>query len=468
MKKKQNFGIIGMAVMGKNLALNIANNSYKVSVYNRSEKKIKEIVDINNKNIIPFNNIKKFINSLTPPKTILLMIKSGKATKDTIKKISKYLKPHDVIIDGGNSFYKDTMEISNFLFKKHIKFIGAGISGGEYGALNGPSIMPGGSLIAYKITKHIFKKISALSEENFSCICYLGPNGSGHYIKMIHNGIEYGNMQLIAESYFMLKYFFKYDNKKISNLFSEWNKHELNSYLIEITKQIIKKKNKNNKDYLINSISDVADSKGTGKWSVKNSLDLGEPFYIAAASLFERYISCFKKERKLLSKIFIKKQKISNYNITVEHIRKSLYLSTLISYIQGFNQLRLASLKYNWNLKLGKIAKIWFSGCIIKSRCLKNIEQEFLKDEKLSNLMFSDYFKDTIDSNISFLRKTVLCAIDNSISIPAFNAALTFFDSYTSKELSTNLVQAQRDCFGSHRYIRNDKKGYFHTHWIKE
>ncbi|AZP36142.1 6-phosphogluconate dehydrogenase, decarboxylating [Candidatus Annandia adelgestsuga] len=467
MKKKQSIGVIGMAIMGKNLSLNISSNKYKVSVFNRSKEKTKIIVREKNKNIIPYYSIKSFINSLKKPKIIILMIKSGKSTINTINKLIKYLDPHDVIIDGGNSFFKDTMMISKVLFKKHIKFIGTGISGGEEGALNGPSIMPGGSFIAYEISKNILKRISSLTKINKPCISFIGPNGAGHYVKMIHNSIEYGNMQLIAESYFLLKSFFKNDNNKISKIFGKWNKGELNSYLIEITKEIIKKKNRNNKCYLIDLVSDVAESKGTGKWATQNALELEEISYVTTISLFERYISSLKKIREESSKEFSKIPILiyNNKTISLECIRKSLYLGILTSYIQGFNQLKSASLKYNWNLKLNNIAKVWESGCIIKSKCLEKIRNEYEKNND-SNLIYIDYFKDKINLYRLFLKKTILYSINNNIITPSLNSIFMYYNSYCSNNLPTSLVQAQRDCFGAHKYNRKDRKGYFHTNWV--
>ncbi|WP_343183157.1 NADP-dependent phosphogluconate dehydrogenase [Buchnera aphidicola (Neophyllaphis podocarpi)] len=465
---KKNIGIIGMAVMGSNLAINIANNKYSVSIFNRSSEKTKKVItDNKDKNITAYYDIKKFILSLEKPRKILLMVKSGKAVDKTINEIVPYLNKGDIIIDGGNSFYKDTMIRNNNLSNVGLNFIGSGISGGEYGALIGPSIMPGGKKTAYDYIHPIFEKIAAKFNGE-SCVTYIGPNGSGHYVKMIHNGIEYGDMQLIAETYFLLKHFVGMSNPELSEIFCEWNNGELNSYLIEITKNIFIKKDKND-NFLIDMILDQADNKGTGKWTSKNALDLSQPLSLITESVFSRYISFIKSQRILASKMLKGPKKvciIKNKLDYIEHLRRSLYLSKIICYAQGFSQLKAASSKYNWKLNFSNIAKIFRSGCIIKAKFLQKISDAYIDDNSLINLLLSSYFKDIANNYQNSLRYVVSHAINYGAPIPAFSAAISYYDSYRCSNLSSNLIQAQRDYFGAHTYKRIDTDGIFHTNWL--
>lgn len=464
---EQQIGVIGMAVMGKNLALNIENKNYTVSIFNRTKSITETVINQNKgKNIVPYFSLKDFINSLIKPRCILLMVKSGIATDETIKLIIPYLQKEDILIDGGNTFYKDTIRRSNELSKYGINFIGMGVSGGESGALNGPSIMPGGSKKAYELVLPILKKISA-KFQNEPCVSYIGPNGSGHYVKMVHNGIEYGDMQLIGESYFLLKCLLNMTNQELSNTFSKWNEGELNSYLIDITKDIFLKKESKSK-YLIDSILDKAEDKGTGKWISQDALELREPLSLITESVFSRYLSSLKEQRVAASKILkgpaIKISATDKENL-IEEIRQALYLGKIISYAQGFSQLKAASEKYSWNLKYSEIAKIFRSGCIIRADFLHKIAESYSDDNNISNLLLTPYFSKIANKYEGSLRKIVICAIKYGISIPTFSSAISYYDGYRSLHLPANLIQAQRDYFGSHTYQRIDKSGYFHSDW---
>ncbi|QCI26645.1 decarboxylating NADP(+)-dependent phosphogluconate dehydrogenase [Buchnera aphidicola (Thelaxes californica)] len=464
---KQKIGVIGMGVMGYNLSLNMERNNFSVSIFNRSSHKTQSIkIKHPHQDIIPFFTIKDFVKSLDRPRRILLMVKAGKVTDDIIQSLLPFLQPQDIIIDGGNSFYKDTIRREKALSNNNIYFIGAGISGGEDGALNGPCIMPGGTEKAYNFIKPIFQKIAAKLDKD-SCVDYIGPDGSGHYVKMVHNGIEYGDMQLIAESYFLLKILLKLKNEDIADIFELWNKGELKSYLIEITAKIIRKKDNKGK-YLIDSILDVAENKGTGRWVVEASLDLGEPLTLIAASVFARYLSSMKAQRIQANQVLkgpICHPVILKKNIFIEQVRRSLYLGKVISYAQGFSQLQQASDKYNWNLNLSSIANIFRSGCIIRANFLQKIHDAYYKDKHLLNLILSPYFLEIANTYHDDLRKIVILSIQKGISIPTFLASITYYDGYRTNISNANLIQAQRDFFGSHTYQRIDKKGIFHTEW---
>ncbi|QCI24211.1 NADP-dependent phosphogluconate dehydrogenase [Buchnera aphidicola (Muscaphis stroyani)] len=469
---KNQIGVVGMAVMGRNLALNIANNNYTVSIFNRTRLTTEKVIkDNSEKKIFPYFSIKDFVNSLSLPRCIILMVKSGQATDDTIKNIIPYLKKGDILIDGGNTFYKDTIRRNHELSKNGINFIGMGVSGGELGALNGPSIMPGGQKEAYNLVSSVFKKISA-KFKNQPCVSYIGPNGSGHYVKMIHNGIEYGDMQLISESYFILKNLLNMTNQELATVFSNWNKGELNSYLIDITKNIFKYKDENS-NYLIDYILDEAEDKGTGKWISKNALELREPLSLITESVFSRYLSSLKNQRIVASKI-LKGPRIS-INFTesektnfIESLRQALYLGKIISYAQGFSQLKKASEKYSWNLKYGKIAQIFRQGCIIRASFLEKITDAYDTNKNVTNLLLTPYFSKIASVYESSLRKVLIYSIKYGIPVPCFSSAISYYDSYRSMNLPANLIQAQRDYFGAHTYKRIDDNSYFHTNWSEK
>ncbi|CAL4319313.1 6-phosphogluconate dehydrogenase, decarboxylating [Buchnera aphidicola (Protaphis terricola)] len=465
---KQQIGVVGMAVMGKNLAFNIANKNYNVSIFNRTRSITEDIVNNNKiKNLYPYFSIKDFIYSLRKPRCILLMVKSGSPTDETISLILPYLEKEDILIDAGNTFYKDTIRRNNDLLKKGIYFLGMGVSGGEFGALHGPSLMPGGSKKAYTLISPILKDIAAKFKEK-SCVTYIGPDGSGHYVKMIHNGIEYGDMQLISESYLILKVLLNLNNEDLSNIFNDWNNGELNSYLIEITKNIFIKKDEKNR-YLLDLILDKAEDKGTGKWISQNALEFKEPLSLITESVFSRYLSSLKNQRIIASKILkgpvLNSIFLKNKIKFIEEIRRALYLGKIISYAQGFSQLKKASEKYSWNLKYNKIAQIFRSGCIIRASFLEKIADAFNIDNNVQNLLLTPYFSKISNEYEKSLRNIVSYSIKSGIPVPAFASAISYYDSYRTPFLSANLIQAQRDYFGAHTYQRIDKKGYFHTNW---
>ncbi|BFI91162.1 NADP-dependent phosphogluconate dehydrogenase [Enterobacterales bacterium endosymbiont of Anomoneura mori] len=467
---KQQVGVIGMGIMGKNLTLNIEKNGYTVSIYNRTSKRTNKVIFENpNKNIKPYYTLKNFIKSIIKPRRIFLMIKSGKATNDMIKKLINLLDKKDIIIDCGNTYYKDSIKQNKELNKKGFLYIGAGISGGEEGALNGPAIMPGGDIEAYNLVFPIFKKIAAYYK-NEPCVDYIGKNGSGHYVKMIHNGIEYSDMQLISETYYILKKGLNLNNKEISEIFKFWNDGELNSYLIEITKKILIKKDISNK-YLIDFILDKAYNKGTGKWMSKNALDLEEPLCLITQSVFLRYISYMKDQRVKASKILFGPKKyvykIKDKKKLIEKIRKSLYFSKIISYAQGFSQLKKASIKNNWNLNYSKISKIFRSGCIIRAKILQNIYNSYIENPEIDNIILTKYFNNILNNYQNSLRDVITFAVQKGIALPIFSISISYYDSYRNLNLPSNLIQAQRDYFGAHTYERIDKKGFFHTEWLK-
>ncbi|CDZ16539.1 6-phosphogluconate dehydrogenase, decarboxylating [Candidatus Johnevansia muelleri] len=461
-------GVIGMATMGRNIAINIAKKGYKVYIYNRSKEKTNKIINQNlYKNIIPTYNLKEFIKSLSYPRIILIMIKSGNAIDKIIYELKNYLIIGDIIIDGGNTLYLDTIIREKYIYKIGINFIGAGISGGEEGALKGPSIMPGGNKISYKLISQLFKKVAAKINKN-TCIKYIGPNGSGHYVKMVHNGIEYGDMQIIAESYLILKNILNLNNEELATIFKKWNKGDLNSYLIEITYYILRKRDEKTGKYLIDIILDIANQKGTGKWSSKNALDLCIPLPLITQSVFSRYFSYLKNERVNASKFLIAPPKkiIGNKISFIESVRRALYMSKITSYAQCFAQLKFASNKYFWNMNYEEISKIFSAGCIISAKLLKKISEAYNNMPNINNLLMAPYFQKLTSKFQSALREIVAFSVINGIPIPAFSSAINYYDSYRSKFLPANIIQAQRDYFGGHTYKRIDAIGNFHTNWV--
>ncbi|WP_226670688.1 NADP-dependent phosphogluconate dehydrogenase [Metabacillus litoralis] len=467
---KQQIGVIGLAVMGKNLALNIESRGYSVSVFNRSFEKTEDFLqnEAVGKNFIGLETIEEFVNSLEKPRKILLMVKAGSATDATIDSLKPYLDEGDILIDGGNTFFQDTIRRNKELESTGIHFIGTGVSGGEEGALKGPSIMPGGQKEAYELVAPIFEAISA-KVDNDSCVTYIGPNGAGHYVKMVHNGIEYGDMQLICEAYFILKNVLGLSAEELHQVFSEWNQGELNSYLIEITSDIFTKIDQETGKPLVDVILDTAGQKGTGKWTSQNALDLGVPLPIITESVFSRFISAMKDERVKASKLLKGPEKASfegKKEELIEAVRKALYLSKIVSYAQGFAQMRAASEEYQWNLNYGEIAMIFRGGCIIRAQFLQKIKEAYDRDANLANLLLDSYFKEVVEEYQTALRKVISLAVETGIPVPAFSSAIAYYDSYRSETLPANLLQAQRDYFGAHTYQRVDKEGVFHTNWM--
>lgn len=467
---KQQIGVIGLAVMGKNLALNIESRGYSVAVYNRTYAKTEDFLanEAKGKNFVGAKTIEEFVNSLEKPRKIMLMVKAGPATDATIESLKPHLEEGDILIDGGNTLYEDTIRRNEELDKTGIHFIGTGVSGGEEGALNGPSLMPGGQKEAYELVAPIFEAISAKVDGD-PCVTYIGPNGAGHFVKMVHNGIEYGDMQLIAEAYFILKHVLGMDANELHEVFTEWNKGELDSYLIEITADIFTKVDEETGKPIIDVIMDKAGQKGTGKWTSKNALDLGVPLPLITESVFARFISSLKDERVKASNM-LSGPKPNAYGgdrkELIEAVRKALYMSKITSYAQGFAQMRAASEEYNWDLKFGDIAMIWRGGCIIRAQFLQKIKEAFDRDPELPNLMLDPYFKEIVENYQSALREVVSLAVKNGIAVPTFASAIAYYDSYRSEDLPANLIQAQRDYFGAHTYERKDKPGVFHTNWF--
>ncbi|MFC0557540.1 NADP-dependent phosphogluconate dehydrogenase [Halalkalibacter alkalisediminis] len=467
---KQQIGVIGLAVMGKNLALNIESRGYSVSVFNRSTEKTEEFLknEAAGKNFFGATTIEEYVNSLEKPRKILLMVKAGGPTDATIDSLKPYLEKGDILIDGGNTFFEDTIRRNNDLDETGIHFIGTGVSGGEEGALKGPSIMPGGQEEAYKLVEPIFNAISAKVGDD-ACCTYIGPNGAGHYVKMVHNGIEYGDMQLISEAYFILKNILGLSAQELHEVFAEWNKGELDSYLIEITADIFTKVDEETGKPLVDVILDTAGQKGTGKWTSQNALDLGVPLPIITESVFARFISAMKEERVKASKLLSGPEVKSfegNKDELIEAVRKALYMSKIVSYAQGFAQMRAASEEYDWNLRYGDIAMIFRGGCIIRAQFLQKIKEAYEVDPALANLLLDPYFKEIVEEYQAALRQVISLAVNTGIPVPSFSSAIAYYDSYRTETLPANLLQAQRDYFGAHTYQRVDKEGVFHTNWM--
>ncbi|MCG6795459.1 NADP-dependent phosphogluconate dehydrogenase [Geobacillus sp. YHL] len=467
---KQQIGVIGLAVMGKNLALNIESKGYSVAVYNRSREKTDEFLqEAKGKNIVGTYSIEEFVNALEKPRKILLMVKAGAPTDATIEQLKPHLEKGDIVIDGGNTYFKDTQRRNKELAELGIHFIGTGVSGGEEGALKGPAIMPGGQKEAHELVRPIFEAIAA-KVDGEPCTTYIGPDGAGHYVKMVHNGIEYGDMQLIAEAYFLLKHVLGMDANELHEVFADWNKGELNSYLIEITADIFTKIDEETGKPLVDVILDKAGQKGTGKWTSQNALDLGVPLPIITESVFARFISAMKDERVKASKVLagpaVKPFEGDRAHF-IEAVRRALYMSKICSYAQGFAQMKAASEEYNWNLRYGDIAMIFRGGCIIRAQFLQKIKEAYDRDPALSNLLLDPYFKDIVERYQDALREIVATAAMRGIPVPGFASALAYYDSYRTAVLPANLIQAQRDYFGAHTYERVDKEGIFHTEWLK-
>lgn len=471
MNGKADIGLIGLAVMGQNLVLNMNDKGYKVAVFNRTVSKVDEFLNDAAKGrstIYGAKSLEEFVNLLSKPRKIMLMVKAGEAVDEFIELLLPHLDKGDLIIDGGNSHYPDTIRRTKYLDEKGILFIGTGVSGGEEGARHGPSLMPGGNPKAWPLVKEIFQAIAAKTPEGEPCCDWIGQDGAGHYVKMVHNGIEYGDMQLICEAYHLMATLLKYKAMDMHKVFAEWNKGELNSYLIEITRDILAFKDEDKKP-LVDKILDTAGQKGTGKWTVISSVELGIPITLIAEAVYARCLSALKDERVEASKVLKgpKPRFEGDKEEFVEDIRKALLASKIVSYAQGFMLMREAAKEYNWNLNYGGIALVWRGGCIIRSVFLGRIKEAFDRNPNLNNLLVDDYFRKIIKKCEPSWRKVVSVAALNGIPIPAFSTALAFYDGYRSERLPANLLQAQRDYFGAHTYERIDKpRGqFFHTNW---
>jgi len=466
---KANFGFIGLGVMGHMLALNMERNGFRVAGYDLDAEKVQAFgTKYPGKNLIACNTLEEFLTALERPRRIMMMVPAGNAVDAVIAGIKDSLEPGDLLIDGGNTHFPDTERRSKELEANDIIYIGTGVSGGEYGALWGPAIMPGGQKEAWELVKPIFEAISA-KVDGEPCVTHIGPRGAGHYVKMVHNGIEYGDMQLIAESYDILHRGLGLSNAELHSIFGDWNRGALESYLIEISADIFAKMDPESDQAVVDLILDEAAQKGTGKWTSQSALDLGAPTPTINAAVESRIISAYKEERVAASKVLSgPKPSISNDSKEViEMVRDALYAAKICSYAQGFALMRLASEEYEYNLNYNEIARIWRGGCIIRARFLNDIRQAFERNPDLANLMVDPEFAQALNTRQSALRKVVALATEQGIPVLAFSSALAYFDAYRSARLPANLTQAQRDYFGAHTYRRVDREGSFHTQWIE-
>jgi 6-phosphogluconate dehydrogenase len=469
---KQDIGLIGLAVMGRNLVLNMEHKGFSVSVFNRTLAKVDAFVNerAKGKNIKGTHSIEELCSSLKRPRVVMLMVKEGTPVDDLIEQLIPVLERGDIIIDGGNSRFQDTMRRAKYLEERGFLYLGTGISGGEEGALKGPSIMPGGSEEAWKHVKPLLQRIAAKVSDGSPCCEYIGPDGAGHYVKMVHNGIEYGDMQLICEAYLILKTLLRLSCEEMHQVFEGWNRGELDSYLIQITSDILLKKDIETGEPMVEVILDKAGQKGTGAWTSQNALDLGVPVPTIAEAVFARSMSALKKERVKASKALGGSSSLydGDKRQLIDAVRDALYASKVCSYAQGFALMKAASEEYNWNLKYGEIALIWRNGCIIRAKFLDRIMEAFARDPNLDNLLLAPFFRDIVTKNQKNWRLVVGTAANAGVPVPAFASALSYFDSYRSKKLPANLLQAMRDYFGAHTYERVDKEGMFHTNWLEE
>ena len=464
-------GLIGLAVMGQNLVLNMNDHGFKVAVFNRTVSKVDDFIadEAKGTQVVGAHSIEELAGLLKRPRRIMLMVKAGDTVDQMIDHILPHLEPGDILIDGGNSLFTDSNRRTKALAEKGILFVGTGVSGGEEGARFGPSIMPGGNPAAWPHVKDIFQSIAAKVEDGTPCCDWVGEDGAGHYVKMVHNGIEYGDMQLICEAYDLLQRGLGLTPDELHTVFTEWNQGELDSYLIEISSQIFAKKDEDGSP-IVDKILDTAGQKGTGKWTVFSSLDLGQPVTLIGESVFARCLSALKEERVAASKILegpSPKDVGDDRAAFIEDVRRALYCSKIISYAQGYMLLRAAAKENGWNLNMGGIALMWRGGCIIRSRFLGKIKEAFDKNHEITNLLLDSFFSDALNNYQASWRKALVHAVQLGIPTPAFSTALAFFDGYRTARLPANLLQAQRDFFGAHTYERTDQpRGqFFHTNW---
>jgi 6-phosphogluconate dehydrogenase len=466
------FGLIGLAVMGENLALNVESRGYKVAVFNRTTSVVDNFINgrAKGKQFVGCHSVEEVVKNLSRPRKVMMMVKAGPAVDALIDQLIPLLEPGDVIIDGGNTLYTDTERRTQYVESKGLLFVGSGVSGGEEGALKGPSLMPGGSEKAWPIIKPIFQAIAAKvgPKGDIPCCEWVGPRGAGHYVKMVHNGIEYGDMQLICEAYNMLRTGLDMSNDDLYNVFAEWNKGELDSYLIEITRDIFSVKDKESGEFLVDRILDTAGAKGTGKWMSQLALDLGVPSTLVTEAVYARCLSALKEERVRASKVLRgpSGRYEADANAFIEVVRQALYASKICSYAQGFVQMQAAAKEHNWPLDYGSIALLWRGGCIIRAAFLERIKEAFDADKNLENLLLAPYFRDVLAKAQTAWRHAITSAVNLGIWTPAFMTALSYYDGIRQDRLPANLLQAQRDYFGAHTYQRTDKSGTFHTDWI--
>ncbi|MBN1145483.1 MAG: decarboxylating NADP(+)-dependent phosphogluconate dehydrogenase [Bacteroidales bacterium] len=470
MNSLADIGLIGLAVMGENLVLNMESKGFTVAVFNRSVEKVDKFIQGRGKGkkFIGAHTMEEFVKSIKSPRKVMMLVKAGKPVDELIEQILPHLEPGDIVIDGGNSHFPDTIRRTSYVESKGFLYIGTGVSGGEEGALTGPSIMPGGSSKAWEHIKPVFQAISAKVDNGTPCCDWVGENGAGHFVKMVHNGIEYGDMQLINEAYHIMKDIAGLSCDEMHQIFAEWNKGELDSYLIEITRDILAFKDEDGKP-LVEKILDTAGQKGTGKWTGIEALNLGIPLTLIVEAVFARSLSSFKDERVKASKILTRTSPAfkGEKRALVSDIRNALYAAKIVSYAQGYSLMRGAAQDYNWNLNYGGIALMWRGGCIIRSAFLGKIKEAFDRNAQLENLLLDPYFTDTVLKAQEGWRRVVSIAVEHGIPVPAMSSALAYFDGYRSERLPANLLQAQRDYFGAHTYERIDKpRGeFFHTNW---
>ena len=467
---KADIGLIGLAVMGENLILNMESKGFTVACYNRTIAKVDNFITgrAKGKNIIGCKSIKQLAENLKPPRKVMLMVKAGPPVDAFIEQLLPALEDGDIIIDGGNSHFPDTMRRTEYVESKGKLYIGTGVSGGEEGALRGPSIMPGGSPKAWQHLKPIFQAICAKTDDGEPCCDWVGENGAGHFVKMVHNGIEYGDMQMICETYQLMKEALGLTNQQMHDVFAEWYKGELNSYLIEITRDILGFKDENGNE-VIDLVLDTAGQKGTGKWTGIEALNLGQPLTLIAEAVFARCLSALKEKRAAASKVLSgpKPEFTGDKDDFINGLRQALYASKIVSYTQGYQLMHAAAAEYNWNLNYGGVALMWRGGCIIRSVFLGKIKDAFDKNPDLDNLLLDPFFKDAVEKAQASWRRVVTTAIQFGIPVPAMTSALAYYDGYRHERLPANLLQAQRDYFGAHTYERVDRpRGeFFHTNW---
>jgi 6-phosphogluconate dehydrogenase len=468
---KADIGLIGLAVMGENLILNMESKGFTVACYNRTVSKVDEFLGGRGKGkkIVGCHSIEELSEALASPRKVMLMVKAGQPVDDFIELLLPHLDEGDILIDGGNSFFGDTIRRTRYLEEKGLRYIGTGVSGGEEGALLGPSIMPGGSPAAWPYVKPIFQAIAAKVADGTPCCDWVGSDGAGHYVKMVHNGIEYGDMQMIAEAYFLLEQLLAMTPAELHGVFEAWNKGELNSYLIGITADILADVDEETGRPMVDVILDTAGQKGTGKWASQSALDMGTPAPTVAEAVFARFMSAIKEERVAASQILQSPRPVfeGDRAAFIADVREALYASKICSYAQGFQLMKMAAGEYGWDLNYGGLALLWREGCIIRAQFLERIKEAFDETPDLANLLLAPYFHEAIDRSQAAWRRVVAAAVMHGIPVPAFGSALTYYDSYRSERLPANMLQAQRDYFGAHTYERVDRpRGqFFHTNW---
>ena len=464
------FGVFGLGVMGQNLARNLASKGIPTAVHNRHSARTEELITrYPDPNLIPGFDLAEFVRSIERPRAILMMVNAGPAVDETIQTLRPYLEEGDILIDGGNSFFEDTRRRGRELDPTGIRFMGIGVSGGEEGALHGPSIMPGGPRDAYDHLAPMLTRIAA-QVDGVPCCTYIGPDGAGHYVKMVHNGIEYADMQLIAEAYDLLRHALNLSPARLSEIFRTWNEGDLDSYLIQITAEVLAKRDERSGQPLVDVILDEAAQKGTGKWSSQSALDLGTPTTAIAEAVFARFLSAQKPERMRASQVLAGPDGTPGDagQDLVDSVRDALYASKVVAYAQGFQQLAAASAEYGWDLELGDLATIWRGGCIIRARFLNRIKEAYEAHADLENLLLAPYFRDAIARTQGSWRQVLAMAIESGVPTPAFASSLAFYDGYRRERTPANLIQGLRDYFGAHTYKRVDREGSFHTRWAQD